>query len=56
MSSVTRALTAIAVVVLLAAISAPITRLCPNGPCSTAPDADGPSTDPADPPPPVRSA
>lgn len=41
MSSITRGLTAIAVVVFLAAIFAPITRVCPNGPCSTAPDADG---------------
>jgi hypothetical protein len=41
MSSTTQAVIVIATGVLLAAISAPITRFCPPGPCSTGPDPAG---------------
>lgn len=41
MSSTTQAAIVIATVALLAAIFAPITRVCPQGPCSTGPDSAG---------------
>jgi hypothetical protein len=41
MSSTQRAIAVIVATVFAAAIFAPITRMCPNGPCATAPDADG---------------
>jgi|GEM_PF-7095661 hypothetical protein len=41
MSSTKKAVIVIATVAFLAAIFAPITRVCPQGPCSTGPDSAG---------------